>query len=102
MITTGLFCGGPELFNAAIGKAFRRVATSISDICEDESEGKTAGVHVGFYVDGSAGRYDEVKGLSAARFSRKKKLLLVNVRVPKAVVNDFDKAFHFLLDSLHK
>jgi len=73
----------------------------MSEIYDDGWVGTIPGLHVGFYVDGSAGPYDEVRGLAPVRFSRKKKLLLVNVRVPKEVVNDFDKSFRFIVDSLH-
>ena len=102
MIAIGLFCGGPELNYAPISKAFRRIAIAISEVYDFGWVSTIPGLHVGFYVDGSAGPWDEVDGLAPARFSRKKKLLLVNVRVPKDVVNDFEKSFQFIVASLHE
>lgn len=102
MIAIGLFSGGPELTNAPISRAFRRIATAISEVYDKGWFGTIPGLHVGFYVDGSAGPWDAVDGLAPVRFSRKKKLLLVNVCVPKDVVNDFERSFHFIVDSLHE
>src|SRR5258708_39985490 len=102
MITVGLFRGGPELHGAAISKAWRRIATAVSEYQGKGWLGKISGLNVGLYVDGSAGPYNDVPDFAPVRFSRKKKLLLVNVRVPEGVVDDFEKAFHFIIDSLHR
>ncbi|HEX2971536.1 MAG TPA: hypothetical protein VHP11_04350 [Tepidisphaeraceae bacterium] len=81
-----------------------RVANAIGEACgeAEEWEGTVPGVNVVFYVPGSVMDHVSVTKIEAARFSRKRKLLLVNVPVPKEIVRDWNQSLLFLIDALCK
>ena len=63
--------------------------------------GSAPAVNVIFYVPGSLIGYDDLKKIEPARFSRKQKLLLVAVPVPKDVAES-GGSIDFVIDALHK
>ena len=120
MITIGVNFGGPEqhgspiykLLNAA-GMAITKergawVGTDDFGPCDPRptsgryfEAGSAPAVNVIFYVPGSLISYDELKKIEASRFSRKQKLLLVAVPVPKAVAQS-GGSVAFVIDALHQ
>lgn len=102
MIGIGEHYGGPEV--TRIEQLFRATAGALSDArgpwvgtddfgrCDPVPEsgpyfkdGDAPAVNVVFFVPGSINSFDDLKQIEAARYSRKKKLLLVAVPVPRAV-----------------
>ncbi|MCX5677327.1 MAG: hypothetical protein NTX87_20275 [Planctomycetota bacterium] len=67
----------------------------------DWVEGSAPAVNVVFYVPGSLDTYGSLGQIEAARFSRKKKLLLVAVPVPPEVAQA-GGSVEFVIDALHK
>ena len=100
MITTGNHFRGPELENSRIwnllGATMRAVIAARGE-CE---EGSSPGVNVVFYVPGSLGDFD-IQRIEASRFSRRQKLVLVAVPVPKEVV-EVGGSREFVIDALHQ
>lgn len=86
MITLGGHFRGPELEKSAIDRLIGRAMRSVADARGDWKEGDAPGVNVVFYVPGSLGDFPDIPELAAGRFSRKQKLLLVEVPVPRALV----------------
>ncbi|MBX7167689.1 MAG: hypothetical protein K1X74_15265 [Pirellulales bacterium] len=104
MISLGSHFRGPELDGSRIEALLRATGRSISKErgpwvgtddfgpCDPQpksgvyfEKGSTPAINVVFYVPGSLGDFDIPK-IEASRFSRKQKLLLVAVPVPKAEV----------------
>jgi hypothetical protein len=105
MITTGADYGGPEHFDCIFLEMDRSVGQAMFELRGgdvEEWEGKIPGVNVVFYVPGSVMDHASVTKIEAARFSRKRKLLLVNVPVPREVIWDREKSLSFIIDALHK
>jgi hypothetical protein len=103
MITLGAKFGGPE--ETAFMAAYRKVATTIEGLRGGKFEewgGVIAGVNVVFYVPGSVIADSGLTVIGPGRFSRKQKLLLVNVPVPKTILQDLEGSISFLIEALHK
>ena len=65
-------------------------------------EGSTPGINVLFLVPGSIWKHDHVKkDIGAIRFTRKQKMLLINVLVPEEMVRT-GGSVEFVIDALHK
>jgi hypothetical protein len=100
MISMGVYLGGPK--RLPIEKLLRATMKAIMSARGEGYEShRQPGVNVVFYVPGSINDYADLKKIEAARFSRKKKLLLVAVPVPKEVVESGGSA-EFVIDSLHQ
>jgi hypothetical protein len=105
MISLGANFGGPELSDSGAKRAYLSVANGIRGALPRELtewKGRVPGVNVVFYVPGSVLEYEYVNKIAAARFSRKRKLVLVNVPVPKTLVADYSGSRRFMFDSLLK
>lgn len=103
MISFGLNLGEPEQHGNAFNRAFNRIGTATGEVDEPgEWEGKVPSVHVNFCIPGSILAYDDVHGITPVRFSRKQKRVLVTVRVPADILDDFGRSFEFIIDALHK
>jgi hypothetical protein len=98
MISIGVYYGGPE--QHSIKKLFittmKAVVLARGDKYELHHE---PSVNIVFYVPGSLNSYADLKKIEAARFSRKQKLLLVAVPVPKNVALS-GGSIEFVIDSL--
>jgi hypothetical protein len=105
MITTGTHLGGPEQITAAFNEVDRQISKAVAELLGgdvDEWEGSIPGVNVVFYVPGSVMDHASITKIEAARFSRKRKLLLVNVPVPPDIILNREKSLAFIVDALHK
>jgi hypothetical protein len=100
MISMGVYLGGPE--RLPIEKLLR---TTMKAIMSARGEGyeshQQPEVNVVFYVPGSISDYADLKKIEAARFSRKQKLLLVAVPVPKEEAES-GGSVEFVIESLHQ
>lgn len=102
MIAVGIHLGGGE--SQCITSLLRATGLALSKACgpwvgNDDygpgdpipqsgpyfKDGDAPALNVVFYVPGSLMSFDDLKQIEAARYSRKKKLLLVAVPVPRAV-----------------
>jgi len=63
--------------------------------------GSAPAINVIFFVPGSVAQHERLTKIEASRFSRKQKLLLVAVPVPKEVA-DAGGSVDFVIDALHK
>jgi hypothetical protein len=87
--------GGPELEGSPIDRAIRRVVA----LRKPGEEGDFGSLDVVFHVPGSMAS-PEYQGLRTGKFSRKQKMLMVQVSVPPDVVSS-DEAESFVVRSLH-
>jgi hypothetical protein len=67
----------------------------------DWQPGISPGLNVVFYVPGSLGDFSNVTKIAAGRFSRKQKLLLVEVPVPRDVAES-GGSVEFVIDALRQ
>jgi hypothetical protein len=100
MISVGVVLGGPERppVDALLSATMKAVKATRSN--EYEFHRKPA-VNVVFYVPGSLFDYRDLKKIEPVRFSRKRKLLLVAVPVPRDQVNS-GGSVEFVIDALHQ
>lgn len=91
MITIGVVLGGPEVASAPVGRLVRRLARHVEGERGEFQFGSTAAVNVVFHVPGSILRETEHEGLRDAKFSRVKKLLMVQVAVPPDIASSTDE-----------
>jgi len=120
MISIGIHRGGPELKDSKVDKAIRAAAIAVAEIrgpwvrsdeCESSGssseeetffqEGSTPAINIIFYIPGTVMQYDDVTQITATRFTRKRKLLLVTVPVPPELIQS-SRAEQFVLDALHQ
>jgi hypothetical protein len=118
MISIGVYLGGPEQLR--VDELLRATMRSLSAVRgpwvggDDFEPGKprpasgrffekgsSPAVNVIFYVPGSLLGYADLKQIEAARFSRKQKLLLVGVPVPKEEVAS-GGSVEFVIGALHQ
>jgi hypothetical protein len=100
MISIGAVMGGPELEGGSFDQASDEVCRAVIDLRGSFGTGESAEVNVVFHVPGSIIEPDW-EGARDATFSKKRKLLMVQVAVPR------DVAAHpwpiaFIIESLHK
>jgi hypothetical protein len=101
MISIGGHYNGPELEGSAIDLLIRSAAKAVKRFRGDDYEAHSVpAVNVVFYVPGSLGAEGPTK-IEAARFSRKQKLLLVAVPVPRDVA-EAGGSIEFVIDALHR
>jgi hypothetical protein len=105
VISIGINFGGPEQDGSCIQRLLSAAAQAVSKergpwVGSDDfgpcdlrpvagpyfEVGSSPAVNVVFYVPGSLVSYEDLKKIEAARFSRKQKLLLLAVPVPKEEV----------------
>jgi hypothetical protein len=102
MISIGAHYRGPELDESPIDRLIRTAATSVKRVRGDGYESHSSpAVNVVFYVPGSLGDFPPLDAPRAGRFSRKQKLLLVEVYVPKEQVAS-GGSVPFVIDALRK
>ena len=99
MITIGGIYSGPELEGGAFNKAVSRAAKAAMQVCGSVDSFSGPSVNVVFCVPGSLGRPDWDHG-RIARYSSKRKLLLIQIAVPEEVV-DGNSPLEFLISELH-
>jgi hypothetical protein len=98
MIVIGAVLGGPELEDSPIGLAIDAALEAACELRKPFEIGDEPGVNVVFYVPGSITGPDWV-GLRDGKFSRKRQFLMVQVAVPKEVV-DSPNSQAFVIESL--
>jgi hypothetical protein len=98
MISMGINLGGPERLpiEGLLRSAVKAIKSARGEGYESH---RLPGVNVVFYIPGSISDYANLKEIEAARFSRKQKLLLVAVPVPKEQVES-GGSVEFVIDSL--
>ena len=100
MIAIGAVYNGPEHQQSFAKQA---ITVAMNGFCDlrgtDEIGGEIPGLNVVFYVPGSLGDPDWV-GLRDSKFSRKKKMLMVQVAVPRVMVNS-PSLPNFIIESIH-
>ena len=101
MVTVGAYFGGPELQKSAIQSLICSAMEAVDQVFGEWNEGSAPAVNVVFYVPGSLDAYGGLKQIEAARFSRKQRLLLVAVPVPKEVAA-VGGSVEFVTDALRK
>jgi hypothetical protein len=101
MITIGAYFGEGGQQDLPIGVMIRSAMNAAANARGDWTEGSAPAVNVVFYVPGSVAQYESLTQIEASRFSRKQKLLLVAVPVPKEVA-DAGGSIDFVIDALHK
>lgn len=101
MISIGGHYNGPELEGSPIDRLIGAAMKAAKSVRGENYESHSApAVNVVFYVPGSLGTEGPSK-LEAARFSRKEKLLLVAVPVPKDVAQK-GGSVDFVIGALHE
>jgi hypothetical protein len=100
MISIGNVYKGPEHQKSQSRKLLNNILNIVYSIKAEYYEGITPEANVVFFVPGSLGT-PSWTGLRDGTFSRKKKLLMIQVAVPKELV-DSPKLEAFALDSLRK
>lgn len=120
MISIGTHYRGPELNGSRIERQLRALSRSIRNECGafvggkdiaglDNSSrpsgllfevGSVPSINVVYYIPGSLGDF-QIPKIEASRFSRKQKLLLVAVPVPKEIVES-GGSVEFIINSLHQ
>ena len=100
MISVGINLGGPERLpiEGLLRTAMKAIKSTRGEAYESH---RLPGVNVVFYIPGSISDYEDLRKIEAARFSRKQKLLLVAVPVPKEEVES-GGSVEFVIDSLHQ
>ena len=98
----GLYQGGPE--EIRFRYAWREIAMELSKYTGelDDWDGKIPAMNLVFYVAGSVSQHEHLKGIEAARFSRKNQMLLVTSLVPADVLQDMTKARKFIFDAIRE
>lgn len=99
MISIGSVLEGPELRHSSIDEALAKAMEAAVESRDHFELGSAPSVNVVFYVPGSLGRPDWDL-LRSGRFSRKDKLLMVQVAVPEDIVSS-DSAVDFVINSLY-
>ena len=100
MITVGGHFRGPEVDDLPIGRTIARVMEVLMDARGNWELGSSPGVNVVFYVPGSLGTFD-IDGIHPGRFSRKRRLLLVEVAVPVKIAKG-ENATEFVIKALYE
>ena len=103
MITIGANYEGPELEGSPIHQLIRATMQVVADIRgePDPEKFSAPAVNVVFYVPGSLGDFPDLKQIEAARFSRKERLVLVAVPVPKDIAKA-GASVDFVVDALRQ
>jgi len=99
MIAIGWILGGPEQDGSSIDRAIRVVAKAAVQVIGDFEFGTSPATNVVFHVPGALSRPD-FDFIRDAKFSRKQKLLIVQVPVPGEVVAS-DSPMDYLIESLY-
>lgn len=100
MISIGAVYSGPELRGSHADRTIKALRTILFELVGSfEVGGASPGVNVVFCVPGSLGGPDW-EWLREAKFSRQKKLILVQVAVPVELVNSSELK-EFVVRSLH-
>ena len=100
MISMGVYYGGPEQhpIKTLLTATMKAIISARGEGYESH---RLPSVNVVFYVPGSLSDYADLKKVEAARFSRKQKLLLVAVPVPKEEAES-GGSVEFVIESLHQ
>jgi hypothetical protein len=101
MIFIGNHFHGPELTGSPIDRLLTSAAKAAVSSRGPFDLGSTPAVNVVFHVPGSLGEAPQAAHPVAGRFSRKQKLLLVEVYVPKEQVAT-GGSIDFVIDSLRQ
>jgi hypothetical protein len=101
MIYVGLQLNGPELSKAPIDQLLTLGAKAAAEARGEFTVGLAPAINVVFYVSGSLGDFPDIAKMAAGRFSRKQKLLLVEVPVPHEIAEP-GGSVAFVIDTLHK
>lgn len=101
MISIGCDFGGPGLSQTAIGELLLAASRLVEQHRGEYDEGSIPEVNVVFYVPGSVADFPPRDAPRAGRFSRKQKLLLVEVYVPRDVA-EAGGSVEFVTDSLRQ
>ena len=104
MLSIGSVQGGPEVASAAIGRLVDRLMKVATEERGDFRFGSAAALNVVFHIPGSIAPKVGYEGLRDGTFSKTQQLLMVQVAVPKEIVDAQDEALveRFLFDSLRE
>jgi len=104
MLSIGAVYGGPKSEYGLIMEFEKRLMCMVSDMRGDFKFGSTAALNVVFHIPGSIIRNLDYEGLRDGKFSRARKLLMIQVAVPKEIAESQDEEaiFRFLFDSLRE
>jgi hypothetical protein len=104
MLSIGVVAGGIEIKKMYIGQLINRLACVVSEQRGKFRIGAIAALNVVFHVPGSVYKQLEFEGLRDGTFSRKLKLLMIQVAVPKKLVTceDEEVITKFLFNSLRE
>lgn len=100
MISIGAVYEGLELRGSPICETINAIGKAVIKLRGDFEIGKSPAVNVVFYVPGSLGGVDW-EGSRDSTFSRKQRLLMVQVAIPKEVA-DSENPVDFLVEALHE
>jgi len=97
MISIGTVFGGSEMAFSPIAKSIDLVASFF----RNQKIGTDAGsLNIVFHVPGSLAKPDYI-GARTAKFSKKKKLLMIQIAIPEKIVSSSNQ-ISFLLDSIQQ
>ena len=98
MITVGAVFRGPELRGCALDAVVRTVGRAAMKATGDFEFGSAPATNVVFHVPGTLGGPDW-DGLRDGTFSRKERMLMVQVAVPEQIVGS-EEAMDFIIEAL--
>ena len=101
MITIGAHYRGPELEGSPVDELISATMQAVEALCGEPEKISTPRVNVVFFVPGSLGEFEDLKKIEAGRFSRKQKLLLVAVPIPREIAK-LGASVGFVVDALRK
>ena len=104
MLSIGAVYGGPKSEFGLIGKFVNRLMNIVADMCDNFTPGSAVGLNAVFHIPGSICSDLGYEGLRDGKFSRKLKLLMIQIAVPKEIVESPNEEiiFRFLFDSLRE
>lgn len=100
MIGIGAVYGGPEASDSRIYDIINSITKVASNLTESFKFGSAPAINIVFHVPGSLSK-NEFEGIRDAKFSRKDKLLMVQISVPEEKL-DAEDLLDFLILSMHQ
>jgi hypothetical protein len=85
MLSIGSVQGGPEVANFPIGAAVAQLMGAVSNVRDNFEFGASSALNVVFHIPGSVAPEVGYEGLRDGTFSKARRLLMVQVAVPKHI-----------------
>jgi len=104
MLAIGSVQGGPEVAGTQLGAFVAKLMKAATEVRGDFKFGSSTALNVVFHIPGSVAPDPGYEGLRDGAFSRSQKLLMIQVAVPKEMVEcqDADAVRGYVFDCLHK